>query len=38
VIIGDDEVAANKVTVKPMAGGEQRALEPQAAFALVAGA
>jgi histidyl-tRNA synthetase len=38
VIIGDDEVAANKVTVKPMAGGEQRALEPQAAIALVAGA
>jgi len=38
VIIGDDEVAANKVTVKPMRGGDQRALEPQAAIALVANA
>ena len=38
VIIGDDEVAANRVTVKPLRGGEQRALEPQAAIALVAGA
>jgi histidyl-tRNA synthetase len=37
VIIGDDEVAANQVTVKPMRGGEQRALAPQAAIALVAG-
>ncbi|MGE5095307.1 MAG: histidine--tRNA ligase [Betaproteobacteria bacterium] len=38
VIIGDDEVAANKVTVKPMRGGEQQALDPQAAIAFVAGA
>jgi histidyl-tRNA synthetase len=38
VIIGDDEVAANKVTVKPMRGGEQQALEPQAAIRLVSGA
>ncbi|HET9580515.1 MAG TPA: histidine--tRNA ligase [Usitatibacter sp.] len=38
IIIGDDEVAANKVTVKPMRGGEQQALDPQAAIALVAGA
>lgn len=38
VIIGDDEVAANKVTVKPLRGGEQRSLEPREAIALVAGA
>jgi|KBSMisStandDraft_5_1062788.scaffolds.fasta_scaffold28074_3 histidyl-tRNA synthetase len=38
VIIGDDEVAANRVTVKPMRGGEQQALEPQAAIRLVSGA
>jgi len=38
VIIGDDEVAANRVTLKPMRGGGQQALEPQAAIALVAGA
>jgi histidyl-tRNA synthetase len=38
VIIGDDEVAANRVTVKPLRGGDQRALEPQAAIAWVAGA
>jgi histidyl-tRNA synthetase len=36
VIIGDDEVATNKVTVKPMRGGEQQALPPEAAIDLVA--
>jgi histidyl-tRNA synthetase len=38
VIIGDDEVAANKVTVKPLRGGEQRSLGPREAIALVAAA
>jgi len=38
VIIGDDEVAANRVTVNPLRGGEQRSLEPREAIALVAAA
>jgi histidyl-tRNA synthetase len=35
VIIGDDEVAAKKVTVKPLRGGEQRTVDADNAFQLL---
>jgi histidyl-tRNA synthetase len=36
VIIGDDEVAANKVTLKPLRGGEQQTLDLQSAIQFLA--
>ena len=35
VIIGDDEVASNKVTLKSLRGGEQQALDLEAAINVI---
>jgi histidyl-tRNA synthetase len=35
VIIGEDEVASRRVTLKPLRGGEQRTLEPHEALTLI---
>ena len=35
MILGEDEVKSNKVTVKPLRGGEQRSVELEPAIALI---